>query len=231
MVGDRSWVKQRTDRTRQPTVALQVFKPERVGGRGMHGAPTTVDDTPQKHRHVDESREPRLVTESATSGAAPTAGSRAMTTNGSNAVRPRSGLHRRGKRSGRRRADSAALGRGRSLDKPRGAPTRGGPTTFARGRNKSGGRRPERARRGRRLGRHTVAPTRPVPDNGTARTTMMTGGRWREHAVTTDPAKGSLDPTSSVPATLGVRGRTGGQGAGHGATRRSESGRGLECGC
>jgi hypothetical protein len=60
--------------------------------------------------------------------------------------------------------------------------------------------------------------------------TMVTGGRQREHAVATDPEKGGPDPVVE-PVTLRARGGTGGEGAGHGAARHSESGRGLECGC
>jgi hypothetical protein len=98
---------------------------------GAHDAPETVGDMPRKRHHADESRVTCLVTEPATPGVAPTTGSRTTTTNGSNGVWPESDLHQRGKRASKWRADSAVLGRGRSLDGPRKALTWGGPTTFA----------------------------------------------------------------------------------------------------
>jgi hypothetical protein len=86
-----------------------------------------MGDKPRKCRHTGESQE------SATLGAAPTAGSRATTTNESSSACPGSDLHRCGKRPGRRRADSAVLGRGRSLDGPHEALTQGGLALFTRG--------------------------------------------------------------------------------------------------
>jgi hypothetical protein len=41
----------------------------------------------------------------------------------------------------------------------------------------------------------------------------------------------TVEPVSNVPTTLGARGGTGGEGAGHDAARRSESRRGLKRGC
>jgi hypothetical protein len=69
----------------------------------MHGASATAGDMPKKRRHTGKSQEPRLATE-------PVGDSRSATINGSSGAQPGSGLHRRRKRPGRRRADSTALG-------------------------------------------------------------------------------------------------------------------------
>jgi hypothetical protein len=106
----------------------------------VHDVPVTVGDTPKKIRHASESRELHLAMELATTEVAPMGSSRAMSTNRSSGARPGSGLHQCGKGLGWRRVDLVTLGRGHSLDGPRGAPVRGGLMTFAQGHNKYGSR-------------------------------------------------------------------------------------------